>query len=106
MNVEHSQRSSIQNHWLRAHTHLHVFCGVSQQTSEGDGVRHGSQVNEQNGRQGLDVKRIGEVTDKERRFSFDVQQEASTKPAKRGRRVAFSVFPLPCIYICSSLSNT
>lgn len=52
---------------------LHVVCSVPQQTTESDGICHGSQVNKQNGRQGLNVKRIGEVTDEERRFSFDVK---------------------------------
>lgn len=52
---------------------LHVFRSISQQATESDGVRHGAQVNKQDGRQGLDVKRVGEVTDEERRFSFDVK---------------------------------
>lgn len=58
---------------FKSHSDLHVFCSVPQQTSEGDGVCHSSQVNKQNGRQGLNVKCIGEVTDEERRFSFDVK---------------------------------
>lgn len=52
---------------------LHVFCSVSQQAPESDGIRHRAQVNKQYGRQGLDMKRIGEVTEEERRFSFDVK---------------------------------
>ena len=68
--------------------HLHVFRGVPQQAPEGDGVRHGPQVNEQNGRQGLDVKRVGEVTDEERRFSFDVEHETPAKPGDRQTRGA------------------
>lgn len=52
---------------------LHVFCSVPQQATKGDGVRHSSQVNKQNGRQGLNVKRVGEIADKERRFSLYVE---------------------------------
>lgn len=52
---------------------LHVFRSVPQQAAERDGVCHGAQVNKQDSRQGLNVKRVGEVTDEERRFSFDVK---------------------------------
>lgn len=62
---------------------LHVFRSVPQQAAERDGVGHGAQVNKQDGRQGLDVKRVGEVTDEERRFSFDVKQQTPTKPESR-----------------------
>lgn len=51
---------------------LHVFRGVAQQATKCDGIGDGSQVNEQDGRQGLDVKCISKVTEEERRFSFDV----------------------------------
>lgn len=59
---------------------LHVLRSVSQQTTKGDGVRYSSQVNKHNSRQGLNVKRVGEVTDEERRFSLDVEFETPTKP--------------------------
>lgn len=59
---------------------LHVLRSVSQQTTEGDGVRYSSQVNKHNSRQGLNVKRVGEVTDEERRFSLNVKFETPTKP--------------------------
>lgn len=72
--------SLVDTHWLKTRSDLHVFCSVPQQTTEGDGVRHSSQVNKQNGRQGLNVKSVGEVTDKERRFSLDVKKETTTKP--------------------------
>lgn len=64
---------------------LHVFSSISQQPTEGDGVCYSSQVNKQNCRQGLNVKRVGEVTDKERRFSFNVKYESSTKPETKTR---------------------
>lgn len=66
--------------WLKTRSDLHVFCSVPQQTTKGDGVRHSSQVDKQNGRQSLNVKSVGEVTDKERRFSLDVKKETTTKP--------------------------
>lgn len=62
---------------------LHIFCSIAQQAPKRDGVCHGSEVNEQNGRQGLNVKCIGEVTGEERRFSYDVKYETSTKPEER-----------------------
>lgn len=65
---------------------LHVLCSVAQQPTEGDGVCHSSQVNKHDGRQGLNVKSIGEVTDEERQFSFDVKYETSTKPENRSKR--------------------
>lgn len=68
---------------------LIVFCGVAQQTSEGDGVCHSSQVNKQNGGQRLNVYCIGEVTEKERRFSFDVENEAATEPERRNTNGVF-----------------
>lgn len=65
---------------FKSQSDLHVFCSIPQQPTESDGVCHSSQVNKQNGRQGLNVKCIGEVTDKERRFSFDVKYQTPTKP--------------------------
>lgn len=68
---------------FKSQSDLHVFCSVPQETPEGDGVCYSSQVNKQNGRQGLNVNCIGEVTQEERHFSFDVQYETSTKPENR-----------------------
>lgn len=55
-----------------AGSYLHVFRCVAQQAAKGDGVGDSSQVNEQYGRQGLDVNCVSKVTKEERRFSFDV----------------------------------
>lgn len=54
-------------------TDLHVFRGIAQKAAKSDGVGHSSQVNKQDGRQGLNVNCVSEVTEEERRFSFDVK---------------------------------
>ena len=61
---------------------LHVIRGVPQQTTEGDGVCYSAQVNKQNGRQGLDVECVREVTEEEGHFPLDVEYETATKPKK------------------------
>lgn len=63
--------------------YLHVFCGISQQTSERDCIGDCSQVDEQDGRQRLDVQCIVEITGKERGFPFNVKYKASTKTEQK-----------------------
>lgn len=70
---------------------LHVFCGVPQQTTEGDGVCHGAQVNKQNGGQGLDVERVCEIADEERYFSLDVEDQTAAKPGNARKGVISSI---------------
>lgn len=81
--LENNSHECKESKQLRSQSDLHVFCSISQQTTERDGVCHSSEVNKQNGRQGLNVKCICEVTEEERRFSFNVKYETTTKPAGR-----------------------
>lgn len=61
---------------------LHVVGGVSQQPSEGDGVRDGSQVNEQDGRQRLYVESVVKVARVKRELPLDVQNETAAEPTR------------------------
>lgn len=59
-------------YFWKATANLHVVCSISKQPSESDGVGYGGQIDEENGRQGLDVECIVEVASKERCFPLDV----------------------------------
>lgn len=68
---------------LQLYLHLHVLCGVAQQSSKRDGIGYCSQVDEKNGRQRLDVQCIVEITEEKGGFSFDIKNKASTKPEEQ-----------------------
>lgn len=68
---------------LQLYLHLHVLCGVAQQSSKRDGIGYCSQVDEKNGRQRLDVQSIIEITEEKGGFSFDIKNKASTKPEEQ-----------------------
>ncbi len=60
--------------------YLHAFCGVTEQTSESDGVGDCAQVDEQDGGQRLDVKRIVKVAGEKRQLPLHIQDQTSAKP--------------------------
>lgn len=71
--------------------YLHVICCIAQQPTKCNGICHSSKVNKQNGRQGLNVKPISEVTGKKGSFSFDIKYETPTKPENRANRFAIYI---------------
>lgn len=83
------QRAS-HKHWgwffffLLEGRYLHALRGVAEQASESDGVGDRTQVDEQDGGQGLDVQRIDKVAGEERQLALDIQDEAAAEPAGGG----------------------
>lgn len=67
----------------RGRYYLHVICSISKQTSKGDRIGDCAQIDEQDGRQRLDVQRIIEVAGEKGQFPLHIQDEASTKPSSR-----------------------
>lgn len=65
---------------IRTYVYLHAFRGVSKQASERDGVCDSTQIDEQDGRQRLDVERVDKVAGEEWQFPLDVEDETPTKP--------------------------
>lgn len=56
-----------------AHTHLVIVCGIPQKPTKGDGVGDTAEVDEQNGRDGLDVETVIEVTWEPGQLPLDIQ---------------------------------
>lgn len=63
-------------------THLIVVCGVPQESPKGDGVGDAAEVDKQDGRDGLNVEAIIEVTWEPRQFPFDIQTQPTKEPAQ------------------------
>lgn len=62
--------------------HLVVVGGVSQQASEGDGVGDAAQVDEEHGRDGLDVEALVEIAGNPGQLPLYVQVEAAAEAAE------------------------
>lgn len=72
--------------------YLHVFCGIPKQASKGDGVGDCAQIDEQNGREGLDMQSVVEVAGKKRQLPLDVEDETAAKPSGPNRQFVAQTF--------------
>lgn len=61
--------------------YLHVLRGVAKQASESDGVGDRTQVDEQDGGEGLNVQCITKVAGEERQLALHIQDKAAAEPA-------------------------
>lgn len=61
--------------------YLHVVSSISKQTSKCDGVSDGAQIDEQDGRQRLDVQSIVKVTGEKWQLPLHIQDQTPTKPS-------------------------
>lgn len=67
---------------LRSHTHLVIVSGVPQKPTKGDRVGDAAEVDEQDGRDGLNVEAVTEITWEPRQLPLDIQTQAPEEPAQ------------------------
>lgn len=72
-----------------SHTHLIIVSGIPQKPTKGDCVGDAAEVDEQDGRDGLDVEAIVEVTWEPGQLPLDIQTQASEEPAQDRPRGCF-----------------
>lgn len=65
-----------------APTHLVIVSGIPQKAAKGDCVGDAAQVDEEDGRDGLDVEAIVEVAEEPGQLPFDIQTQATEEPAQ------------------------
>lgn len=71
-------------HWFGGWgSHLIVVRGIPQQPPEGDGVGDAAQVDEEDGRDGLDVNPIVEIAGEPVQLALQIQVQTSTEPETR-----------------------
>lgn len=73
----------------RPHTHLIIVSGIPQKPTKGDCVGDAAEVDEQDGRDGLDVEAIVEVTWEPGQLPLDIQMQATEEPAQDRPRGCF-----------------
>lgn len=93
--------ASDKHHWLwychcanlaltaPAHTHLIIVSGIPQKPTKGDCVGDTAEVDEQDGRDGLNVKTVIEVTQEPGQLPLDIQTQATEEPAQDRPRGCF-----------------
>ena len=65
-----------------APTHLVIVGGIPQKPSKGNRVGDAAQVDEEDGRDGLDVEAIVEVTEEPGQLPLDIQTQATEEPVQ------------------------
>lgn len=59
--------------------YLVVVCGVSEETTKGDGISDAAQIDEEHSGDGLDVESLVEIAGQERKFPLYVQVQATAE---------------------------
>ena len=71
------------------YTHLIIVSGISQKPTKGDRVGDAAEVDEQDGRDGLNVEAVVEVTGEPGQLPLDIKTQATEEPAQDRPRDCF-----------------